>query len=264
MKKYIYSIIVCSCFIFHSCKKEEAGNDNVVLPRLQKIISNGMDSLGNFSSAPLFFQFFTYDVNGNLVSIRDSSDKWHHWYKGPQPWRLNRKEVFFDYSSNGNLLRLKTSRDSFVYNNQNQVIEQLRRTYSDTTPYFVIHRFTYDIKGNLVADSGYVINTYSNPRGILSGYDQYTYDDRGNVIRNDRVDVWPVGTVKHTTFTATYDTQKNPYKKFGLLPYFLFYNTGFFLSTNNKVEPEFAYEYNTNGLLKKVSYQGYVLEYFYE
>jgi hypothetical protein len=261
MNKYIHSILVCSCLFFYSCQKQE--QEYAAIQRLQKIITNGVDSLGNFSTAALFFQFFTYDVNGNLVSIRDSSDLWRGWYTGPQPWGLNRKESTIDYSF-GNLLKIKSSRDSFVYNNRNQVIAKLRRIYSDTSRYFTVNRFAYDIKGNLVADSGYVTQSYSKPDGVLYGYDQYTYDDRGNVTRNDRVDLWPAGTVKHTTYTAIYDTQKNPYKRFGLLPYCLFYNNGFFLSTNNKIEPGYTYEYKANGLLKKISYQGFVQEYFYE
>jgi hypothetical protein len=261
MKKYIYSIIVCTPFLFYSCKKEET--EKVLLPRLQKIVSNGMDSLGNFHAAPLSFQFFTYDINGSLVSIRDSSDDWHPWYSGPQPWRLGWKQVTMGYNY-GNLLNIKNTRDSFVYNNRNQLVARLKRIYSDTSQYFVVNRFTYNIQGNLVADSNYILQSNSKPDGILNAYDQYTYNDRGNVTTNDHVELWPAGTVKHTSYTATYDNQQNPYKNFGMLPYILFYNHGFFLSTNNKIESGYSYEYYPNGLLKKITYQGYVQEYFYD
>jgi hypothetical protein len=162
---------------------------------------------------------------------------------GPQPWRFNSKVITFDYNFYGNLVKIKNSRDSFIYNNKNQLVTKLRKIFSDTSQFFVVNRFSYDAKGNLVADSGYVLQSYAKPDGVLYGYDQYTYDDRGNVIRDDRFEVWPTGTVRQTTYTASYDTKKNPYKSFGLLPYLLFYDHGFFFSANNKMEP--GYNMNT-------------------
>jgi hypothetical protein len=124
----------CLYFLF---LQKKTGTGKYCIQRLQKIMSNGMDSLGNFHAAPLSFQFFTYDVNGSLVSIRDSSDDWHFWYTGPQPWRLNRKDQP-SITSFGNLLKIKSSRDSFVYNNRNQLIARLKRIYSDTSQYFTV------------------------------------------------------------------------------------------------------------------------------
>jgi hypothetical protein len=260
MKKYINSIIACTCFFFYSCEKQ--GPENVAMPRLQKIISNGVDSLGNLSSAPLSFQFFTYDVNGNLVSIRDSSEHWHGWYTGPQPWRLDKKLFSMEYNFYGNLIR--TWKDSFVYNNRNQLTARLKRNLDNQS--YVMNAYTYDVKGRLIADSGYVNQSVLNPKGVLYGYDLYTYDGNDNVILDDRYDFSPPGSsnVKHTTYTATYDNKKSPYKGLGLLPYLLFYYHGFFLSAGNVMEPGYTYEYYANGLLKRISYQGFVQECFYE
>ncbi len=254
-------LLTCFCFFILACKKQEATNGP--LPRLHKVIANGVDSMRNHCNSCLFTQLYSYDEKGRLVTILDSAGYWNHQYHGPQPYGVGYpSRLRLEYDGQGRLL--KAARDSFAYNSQGQLIVRYRRISSDTSSFFVTNRFTYDSGGRLVADSGYIKQSFSNPNGILYGYDLFAYDARDNMIQNDRFELWPPGSVRHETLFAQYDNHTSPYKALGLLPYLVFYSQGILLSPHNCIKAGYNYEYNTYGQLKKITYGYFYLEFFYE
>lgn len=156
-------------FLFYSCKKDPSPS-NLAAICLIKITTNGQDSVDSYSAASLSFQFFSYDARGNVASMRDSGDGWRGWYIGTRPYQLYTQllntPLIFQYNSLGNLVKYK--RDSFVYDNQNQMIIRLGKILSDASNYSVINKFTYDTKGRLIADSGYFKQSFTNPDGFYT------------------------------------------------------------------------------------------------
>ena len=272
MKKYLYSIILAGCFIFYSCTKQ--GTENVSLPRLQKIITNGVDSLGNDCNTCLYYQFFKYDTNGRLIKITDSSAAWYHFYNGPQPYFFSYSiytghltyginysfYVSLEYNSAGNFI--KAGRDSFIYNSNNQVAQRFSRVQCDTCRSYLVNKYTYDAKGRLIADSSFTGQTFLVPTVVLHEYTVFAYDANDNVIQSTVINMLP-GTYPPRINMAQYDNHPNPYKNLGV-PAYLVYENPFVLSSNNVLPTGYTGEYYSNGLPQKIIFKNYTQTFFYE
>ncbi len=220
------------------------------------------DSVGNDCATCYVTELFAYDVSGKLLTITDSGMLGLPNSGGPWPFMLNYNYYHnLLYNDQGKLV--KAGRDSFLYNDNNQLIQRQRRITSETSRYWLINTYVYDTQGRLIRDTSFTGQTFLNPSIIPSGISNFFYDANDNINKIDYNAVWPVGTSTHTITTASYDARINPFKNLGLLPYFA-YNNIFLLSTNNQQIQGFQYEYFDNGLLKKISYNKVVQEYFYE
>jgi hypothetical protein len=243
----------------------KSGDDATGSGRLVKIATTVVDSVGN-DNAPraMAYQFFSYDNNGRLASIRDSSSPGARFtYYGPVAYPLGKGDEKFQYNSKGELVKL--SRDSLVYNAKSQAIQKYRRVISPTSAYTLINTYTYDTQGRLLTDSGYTTDYTYTPFLLITDYYIFTYDAAGNIVKADQSIVWPLGSATRitTSYTKSYDTKRNPFESMGIAAYTL-YRQWHLIGSNNVVNTGYSYEYYPNGLIKKISLDKYEQEYFYQ
>jgi hypothetical protein len=184
-------------------------------------------------------------------------------YEGPHPFTggaSNRVQTFH-YDLQGRLIRSGT--DSFVYNNSNQIIKRYRQLSSDPSRSFYVNSFTYDTNGRLVIDSIFTGKTIANPaERMVTTSILYTYDNNNNLIKQDWINFSQVNPT-HFIINNQFDNSPNPFNKNAYVMYMAGAEPPV-ISTNNVSKAGYVYEYYSNGYLKKISYQGFIQEFFYE
>ncbi|MBV9989294.1 MAG: hypothetical protein JO301_16560 [Chitinophagaceae bacterium] len=240
------TILFCLFLFLYSCTKNTEVIDKPA--RLVKVLTNGADSIGNYSSKPLIIQQFTYDQNGALIQLEQQDLGWRNWYTGPTPLRM---QIFIKpalaFDADHHLLKIGV--DSLAYVN-GRVTERYTKSYPYTSPYFRIRSYTYDANGHISAVGFYGQQQNPSANVKMNQWD-FTYNADGNI---------PVSGY-------TFDKADNPYRSLGLLAFYI-YDSPELLNRNNQITPGFTYKYDAAGRLIRISNidQGneYYQEFYYE
>jgi hypothetical protein len=253
----------------YACTKNDAVNTTGT--RLKMIVTNGQDEFQRDCSNCFYYQFFRYDTNGRLVSIKDSSSdgmayRRSSYVNGPHIYTLDYSYTYYrsiEYDLKDKPIR--AGRDSFIYNSNNQIIERYRRVQCETCASYLYNKYIYDTKGRLIADSNYTGQTFLIPRIVLQEFTICRYDDNDNVVQSERINAYPPDSARHNinSLQYTYDQKPNPFKAMGLLAYMVFHDPQI-VSKNNFLTKDYTYEYYPNGMIWKISYKGRTQEFLYE
>jgi len=256
MKIKIISLSVLFVLIFLSCKKEELTN----------VDSSQVMYLSNLLMDDQSYYQYTYN-DSNLVSEESSKFDFtiNHYNDKNQL-------VSSDYYWNNTILSSDVKMIQTALS-QGQFITSANGTKGGT------FKYEYDNNNNLTkvtctrpsAGSEYSVFSYDENKrigkqdiywnNVLTGYIEYQYDGRGNLIKEILYDMSATGVAEHGTTTQyIFDDKQNPYKSFKSLPipgiytnrnnitkeiYMIHQDAG--QGTEKIVVKENAYEYNING-----------------
>lgn len=244
--------------------------------RLVKIVTNGLNEFQRECANCYYYQFFEYDPNGRLISVRDSCTpgpvntinnyRLQLYENSPFVYTLYYSSNYYrniTYDNNGNLL--KATRDSFVYDSRNRVIQRYRRVQCENCPSYLYGKYTYDEKDRLIADSVYTGQTLLRPVTILGEFTTVKYDDNDNAVRIERIGTYPPDSPRYTIqlLESSYDHHTNPFRQWGLIGHFIF-NDARILSKELFLSKGYSYEFYPNGLIRKITFNGHTQEYFYQ
>ncbi len=206
MNRVLIVIMVLFWFLT-SCKKEDTSIAGQRL--LQRVVSRGGDTIGYVS--------FQYDTLMRLTKITDSNN--------------NDKctgETSIMYDTVGNPVKFSTNRYcdycqsySAIYVLKyfnGRVIEKLSKNDNNGL-YKTIHVYSYDTKGRLIKDS---MSYFTNQVTLLK------YDDNDNVTELKTF----IDFQKNQTINYSYNPERNPYSRLGLILYFMLDYPSNYLSKN--------------------------------
>jgi hypothetical protein len=217
--------------------------------RIKKVISkSGLDST--------WYVTFNYDANGRLFMIQDSNSQTHvhqtFVYFNSQN-RLQKVSRFSYYGSPGNLLNQVS--DSFAYDNANLISKKFSASTQNPS-YRLYHTYSYDGQKRLVADS-----VYSTLTNTAESLDKFTYDVNDNVVQFEQFQNSAQGFKSTYIEKASFSAKINPLQALSQEMYFAFYyepiellskNTLSQLTYRDGSKKTYSYEYNSNGLPKKL------------
>jgi predicted nucleic-acid-binding Zn-ribbon protein len=250
------------CTALLSCSKQSTDTTGT---RLVKIITTGNDSLGNFCASCKYYELFSYDASGSLVTIKDSADNWMYTYDGPHPFLgtlsgygiatvLNIKndlsgkpQVVVKGYQTGAAFK-KMSQDSFVYNSNSEIASHFISIEMSGIRFYALQQTcSYNSDNRLATVDSYSAQTPANPNGKAAGSSSFQYDALGNLSMPG----------------LQYDDKPNPVH--AVMPFLYFMGASpELLSKNNLIRKGWNYTYYPNGMIRTISYNGYAQEYFYE
>jgi hypothetical protein len=204
MKTYSLLIIIVS-LCFTSCKKEDKSENLCYSNTLMSQVNSGDVAVRGLtynsncliyeSTEPFTYKRFSYD-SGNL---------------------LNKVEVAHSFSAFSCVMIPGQSQESDP--RKAQVSEFSVFEYDDALR--LIKKSNYFVNGENPSLTSYLTYEYENekivklstfnPQGILSAYNDYKYDDNGNMTSVDQY--WKYPDLKlAATITYEFDSKKNPYQ----------------------------------------------------
>ena len=251
--------------VFASCAKENTDKslviENTGIPLISKVLIGGE-----------IYMEYTYD-DANLVT--EERNRFHytrHFYNDRN--QLTVSDFYWDEriaSSNSSVLEEAMKRKEWVS--------------PDNTPKSISHLLEYDDENHLVKktfirttggsgdimeflyEGDRIVRATSYYNGVISNYRDYSYDEKGNIIREERYNVSSSGVAGISTTTVyEYDEMHNPWQAFRRLV-----TPGIYTNPNNitketypihiEVDPwieniqveEYSYEYNETGYPVKIN-----------
>jgi hypothetical protein len=203
MKNYLVFIILVS-LCFTTCKKEDdLYYSDTLLSQVNSgnLAVHGLTYNSNYliheSTEPIKYKRFTYDVNNNLKKVEEAysfSAFSCVMIPGQSPEADPRKAKISVYSE-------------FEYDNGLRLIKKSNYFINSGNPQLVSYQ-TYDYGNGKIVK----LNIF-NPQGQLTQYHDYTYDDNGNIIRDDVY--FSSGVIKLVNSVIyEFDNKNNPYQVF--------------------------------------------------
>lgn len=245
MKTYSLLIIIVFLF-FTTCKKEDTNENLCYSSELISQVNSGdlavhgliynSNCLIYESTEPYKYKKFSYDARNilNKVEVAYSFSSFSCVMIPGQSLESDpRKATISEYSEfeYDDALRL-TKKSIYYINNKNSQL-----TYYQT----------YDYENDKIVR----LSTF-NPQGLLIQYNDYSYDDSGNITRNDQYSN-NSGIKLVTTVICEFDTKNNPYQVFACEG-----DPGIYTNKNNILK-ETSVTYN--GTAESRTTQLYVYEY---
>jgi YD repeat-containing protein len=257
----------CLICLFSACKKDTL-TDNTTGKRLQRTVSRWQDSL--------FYVAFSYDSANRLITVTDSNNtnKGDRLIRSIQYDNLDNpvKSVLVYHFKAGDTRWLET--DSLVYQN-NRVVKRIIMSNSYTlNANLTVHKYTYDSKGHLVADS---VSGSNNQTYFVK---HFTFDENDNLVQWQTL---PTGNNYNDEMTALYSAEKSVYNSLGGMLYFWIWNDAMMSPlmmsehavrqvkyTTSGTNYFYSYEHDPRGLITKVGIGAddnssyFTTEFFYE
>jgi hypothetical protein len=204
-KSALLLVVILLCFT--DCKKEGT----------PEILCYSNTLISQVNSGDLAVHGLTY--NSNCLIYESTEPYMYERYSYDNQNRLKKVEVAVSFSAFSCVMIPGQSLESdprkasvsqyseFEYNDASLLIK--KTNYFISGGHHNLGSFqTYDYLNDKIVKS----NTF-NPQGELTTYHEYTYDERGNVIRDDLYTKSP--TMKlFLTMTYAYDNKNNPYQIF--------------------------------------------------
>ncbi len=252
-------------FLIASCKPicEQCSSSPQVLLSVKTSIN---DSLGNPCNTCFSYQLYGYNTMGQLISIRDSISPSGSKLVGLPieflPYLTSGTFQYYSditYNAEGN--PSKALRDSFAYNTDNRIVKRYRKVQCETCNSYLVNQYTYDLSGQLIADTTYSGQTMNPAQSVLSGYTVFLYSANGDVIKTEQYFAGNNTPVSIRDFI--YDSGYSPYKTNKMLLY-LATGSPQVLSIHNPLSDGMKYEYSFNGLPLSVRYKGFARTYTYQ
>lgn len=206
MKKYaLLIILVFLCLT--SCKKEDKNANLYYSDTL----------LSQINSDNLAVHGLTY--NSSYLIYESMEPYIYHKYTYDSQNNLRKVETAFSFNPLSCVAIPGTSLESdprkasisqyseFEYNNALRLIKKSNYSINSGTP-----RLNYYLTYDYLNDKIVKLNFY-NPQGQLTQYNNYTYDENGNIIKDD---LYISGTVFKliSTRISEFDNKNNPYRVF--------------------------------------------------
>jgi hypothetical protein len=206
MKNYII-LIILFFLCFTTCKKQEINEDLCYSSTLVSQINSGNLAVHGLtynnnclvfeSTRPFTYKRFSYDANNTLRKVEEA-----YTFNGfscvmlpgqpvesdPRRARINAYSEF-EYDD---VLNLSKKSIYFIKDGHSQLISWATYNYSN---------------GNIVKVSIF------NPQGQLTQYNDYAYDNNGNIIKNDQYSN-NSGIKLLKTVICEFDDKNNPYRVF--------------------------------------------------
>ncbi len=203
---------------------------------------------------------YTYNAE-NLVT--EEKSKFHytkHTYNGIN--QLITSDIYWDMriaSSSSSVLEEAMNRKEWVnpdntpksishvleYNSMNIIRKSFIRPEGSSD----IMEFLYE-GDRIVRATGYY-------NGSISGYTDYLYDKKGNLIRATRYNMSPAGIAELTTTTEyEYDNFHNPYQSFRCL-----ITPGIYTNPNNIIKETYTLNFDVDPSIEKVQIKEYTYKY---
>jgi hypothetical protein len=230
MKNYTLLIIVVF-LCFTACKKEDKTENLYYSDTLISQVNSGDLAVHGFtynsnyliheSTEPYMYKKFSYDTK-NLLTKVEVAYSFNPFSCSMIPGQSlesdPRKASISQYSEfeYDDGLKLK-KKSNFFLNSGNPQLTSYQ---------------TYDyVNGQIVKSSTF------NPQGLLTGYNDYKYDDRGNITRDDQYTSTAVIKLVNTKI-CEFDNKNNPYQVFAYEG-----NPGIYTNKNNIIK-ETSVSYN--------------------
>ena len=206
MKKYALLTIIVLLFLV-SCKKEDK---NVNLYYSDTLLSQ-------VNSGNLAVHGLTY--NSSYLIYESMEPYIYHKYTYDSQINLRKVETAYSFNPLSCVAIPGTSLEAdprkasitqyseFEYDNALRLIKKLNYSINNGTP-SLNYYLTYDYLNDKIVK----LNFY-NPQGQLTQYNNYTYDENGNIIKDD---LYISGTVFKliSTRICEFDNKNNPYRVF--------------------------------------------------
>jgi hypothetical protein len=252
MRKLIFLFLISQ--IVFSCSKKESIQqtpENTDIPLISKIFINGT-----------LYEEYAY-TGMNLLS--EEKSKFHyekHNYNNKN--QVTTSDFYFDISmasSSSAVIETAMQRTEWVnpgntsksltqtfdYNDQGQVIRKNYLRTSDPNPDY--SEFTYE-NDKIIRITGYYKNA-------VSGYRDFSYDNKGNVIKQMQYTVSDEGISQLAATTDyEYDSKFNPFRAFGRL-----LQPGIYTNLNNIVKETYTLNSPVQSIVENVQVTNNTYEY---
>jgi hypothetical protein len=201
--------------IFFSCKKEEIGNSgntgnasSNVIPLLSKILVNNQSSneytyndsnLISEEKSKYYLTIYDYNDKGQLVTSEYYGND-NVLSSDPQVFQAAINSASWVTTANG----VDGGSMSYQYNNNGQLIKTtFSRPQSTVSEY---SEFSYDANNRISRQTMYW-------NDVATGYIDYTYDNKGNLIKEMLYNIPSAGVTELITQTQyEFDSEQNPFK----------------------------------------------------
>jgi YD repeat-containing protein len=247
MKNRLFVLLLFGLFITICCEKEQTPViENVGLPLIVKeIYSDDLYHEFTYNEQNLlkerkskwFYTLYHYDVNNRLTSADMYEDPGifsSNWVTSQAAW--NRTDWVNPENTN------KSAITSYTYKNQ-----MLESIIVLRIPGGAQNKSTFEY-----GEKGRIVNEIFYSEGEVSGRIAYTYDDSGNVSREEHF--W--GAVLASTRLFEYDNKHNPFFVFGHL-----LTPGIYTNENNIIRETQTLANNTDPNIETVHVTESVYEY---
>ena len=223
MKTYLFLIIVVS-LCFSSCKKENKNENLCYSSTLMSQVNSadvavrGLTYNSNCliyeSTEPFMYKRFSYDAK-NILSKVEMAYSYSPFscvmIPGQSAESDPRKAEISEYSE-------------FEYDDALKLIKKSNYFVNNGNPYLTSYQ-TYDYDNNKIVK----LSTF-NSQGLLTQYNDYKYDDSGNMTRMDQY--WNLPVLKlRGTIIYEFDSKNNPYQVFACEG-----NPGIYTNRNNIIK----------------------------
>lgn len=238
--------------LFFSCEKDRPLIiENTDIPLISKVLIGGEP-------------YMEYSYNdANLIS--EEKSKFHYAKHIYNEWnQLIKSDFYWDISiasSDSRIVEAAMNRQEWVN--------------PENTPKSISHTLEYNSQGQLVKKSyirppgnysdfieflykdDRIIRTTGYYKDAISGYSDYSYDDKGNIIKQQIYNVSPAGITALTTTTEyEYDDMKNPYQSFKRLM-----TPGIYTNQNNITKETYTLNFDVDPSIEKVQITQNIFEY---
>lgn len=218
MKLKLMSFCLLFIIIFFSCKKEDLStglgsgkNPNGILPLLSKVMVDNQSAYeyvyndsSQLTSGKSKFNFSLnhYNASGQLIST--------DYYGNDDVLSGDAQVVQAAFSSNVwvcSTTGAKGGTLNYSYNDKGQLIKtSYSRPVTTSSEYSI---FTYNVNGKIARQTMYWAD-------IATGYIDYTYDNKGNMVKEILYNLTASGVAELITTTQyEFDSKLNPYKLSG-------------------------------------------------
>ncbi|MGD0757056.1 MAG: hypothetical protein ABR927_18575 [Bacteroidales bacterium] len=211
MKIKIFTFCLLFVVIFFSCKKEEIGNignKNSTGTLLSKIMVNNQSTyeylyndsnLVSEEKSKFYLTIYNYNEKGQLVTSEYYSND-NVLSSNPKVFQAAINSTVWVTSANG----ANGGSMTYEYNDNGQLINATySRPQSTNTEY---SEFSYDANSRIGRQTMYW-------NGTATGYIDYTYDGKGNLIQEMLYNLPSAGVTELITTTQyDFDSELNPYK----------------------------------------------------
>lgn len=210
----------------------------------------------------IYYQY-TYNDAGLVVEEKSKFSYTKHKYNSRN--QLVRSDSYLDeriFSSSYHVLEEAMGREEWVNPDNTDLYSYTEFNYKQSgelsrrdmkrinTDYQSYSEYSYNGEGKIERRTAY------NDDGVLL-YDQFYYDEKGNLVRKERWHILENGSEElQTTYDYEFDSQLNPYRSFrGLMI------PGRYTNTNNIVKERYELYFDVPGFDERISITTFKYEY---